>query len=291
MQILGQLKERNIINNLIEIENNENLGFSAAVNQGIKLAKGEYIFLLNNDVELERNCLEKLHECIEKDKSIFSVQAKMIQYYNRNKIDDAGDQYTILGWAFKTGDGDNIEKYNKTGEIFSSCAGAALYRKELFEKIGYFDEAFFAYMEDVDIGYRARVYGYKNVFCPSAMCYHVGSATSGSKYNNFKIRLAARNNIYVPYKNMPFLQLVLNLPFIIFGFIVKVIFFGFKGYGRVYLLGICEGFRTLHKIKRIKHRLKYLKNYVSIQRKLIKNTWDYLIIKLFKNFLRLKNRG
>ena len=132
----------------------------------------------------------------------------MIRYSERDKIDDAGDEYTILGWAYKRGDGATVNKYNKSERVFSSCAGAAIYRRKLFEEIGYFDEAFFAYMEDVDISYRANIHGYKNIYCRDALVYHIGSATSGSKYNNFKVRLAARNNIYVILKNMPFFQLL-----------------------------------------------------------------------------------
>ena len=124
-------------------------------------------------------------------------------------MDDAGDEYTILGWTRKVGDGKSPDLYTAEREIFSACAGAALYRKNILDEIGYFDENFFAYMEDVDISYRARIKGYKCVYCPEAVVYHFGSGTSGSRYNEFKIRLAARNNVYVPYKNMPLPQLVL----------------------------------------------------------------------------------
>ena len=70
----------------------------------------------------------------------------------------------------------------------------------MFDEIGYFDEMHFAYLEDLDVGYRARIAGYDNIYCPTAMVYHVGSGTSGSKYNPFKVKLAARNNIYLNYK-------------------------------------------------------------------------------------------
>ena len=77
-------------------------------------------------------------------------------------------------------------------------------------------------MDDVDISYRARIYGFKSVYCPEAVVYHHLSATSGSRYNTFKIRLAARNNVYVPYKNMPWPQLALNLLFLVLGFPDKI---------------------------------------------------------------------
>lgn len=262
------------------IKNNENIGFAKAVNMGIKYAKKKYVFLLNNDVKLDSKIIEKLYNCITKNQNIFSVQSKMIQYHNRDKIDDAGDEYTILGWTCKTGNNKSSKLFNEPREIFSSCAGAAIYRKDILEKIGLFDENFFAYMEDVDIGYRARIHGYQNVYCPDAICYHVGSATTGSKYNEFKIKLAARNNIYVPYKNMPLPQIIVNLPFLFIGFLIKWIFFSFKGYGKVYLNGVVEGLRTLNKIERVRYKKENLSNYFKIQWLLIKNTFKYFLSKI-----------
>ena len=119
--------------------------------------------------------------------------------------------------------------------MFSACGGAAIYRRALFEQIGYFDELHFAYLEDVDIGYRARIMGYKNKYTPKAVVYHAGSSTTGGRYNTFKVRIAARNSWYVVFKNMPLLQLIINLPFILIGFMIKAMFFILKGYGREYL--------------------------------------------------------
>ncbi len=104
--------------------------------------------------------------------------------------------YSVLGWAFQRGVGRPEGLYKKSCRVFTACAGAAIYRREVFETIGYFDEMHFAYLEDIDVGYRAKLYGYDNVFCPEAVVYHVGSGTSGSKYNSFKVKLAARNNVY-----------------------------------------------------------------------------------------------
>ena len=87
--------------NFILIRNERNLGFAAAINQGINASFGKYILLLNNDMELEKNCLFHLKKCIEKNTNIFSTSSQMIQYNERNKIDDAGDEYTILGWTKK----------------------------------------------------------------------------------------------------------------------------------------------------------------------------------------------
>ena len=254
------------------IQNLENLGFATAVNQGIKASNAEYVFLLNNDTELEVECVSNLLNCIDNDETIFSVSSKMIQNQDRNLIDDAGDEYTILGFTQKVGNNKSSELYRSKREIFSACAGAAIYRRGIFDIIGYFDENFFAYMDDVDISYRARIYGFKCVYCPDALVYHHVSATSGSKYNAFKIRLAARNNVYVPYKNMPWPQLILNLLFLLLGFLIKYLVFVKKGYGKDYIAGLKEGLSSLDKIDRIRYKNGRLANYLSIEWILIKNT-------------------
>lgn len=268
-------KYRNIIYKRLD----KNYGFSRAVNEGIKLAKGEYVLLLNNDTELGEGFLEEMICVIEKDPKIFGVSSKMIQYHEKNLIDDVGDEYTIIGWAYKRGDGKSISEFEKEERVFSACAGAALYRKSVFDEIGYFDEKFFAYMEDIDISYRANIYGYKNIYAPKAKVYHIGSATSGGIYSDFKLKLSARNSVYVPYKNMPLLQLVINLPFLIFGLFVKQRVFERKGYGKAYKEGLIEGIKTLDKVKKMPFSVKYLPYYIYIEWMLIKNTIKYFIEK------------
>ncbi|MEN6291515.1 MAG: glycosyltransferase family 2 protein [Methanobacterium sp.] len=258
------------------IQNKENLGFAAAVNQGIRSSSSEYMFLLNNDVELEPNSISNLLKCVEKDENIFAASSKMIQYADRSKMDDAGDEYTVLGWTRKVGDGKSPDLYVTERETFSACAGAALYRRSILDELGCFDENFFAYMEDVDISYRARIQGYKCVYCPEAVVYHFGSGTSGSKYNEFKIRLAARNNVYVPYKNMPWPQLIINGIFLLAGYFIKYIFFFKKGHGSTYLSGLKEGFNSLGKLEKTKYENKNIINYLKIEWLLIKNTVKFI---------------
>ena len=216
----------------------ENTGFSGAVNVGIREAKTPYVILLNNDTEPEPAYVEELVRAMDRSEKIFSVSSKMIQLYQKDKMDDAGDMYTVLGWAYQRGVGRPSGKYRRFRRVFSACAGAAIYRREVFEKIGLFDEMHFAYLEDLDIGYRARLAGYDNVYCPKAVVYHVGSGTSGSKYNSFKVRLAARNNIYLNYKNMPDWQLALNAAPILLGMAVKYRFFKGLGFEKDYVDGV-----------------------------------------------------
>ena len=189
----------------------------------------------------------------------------MLQFHDRGKIDDAGNYYNCLGWAFALGKGKPEEKYRKERKIFASCGGAAIYRTELVKQLGGFDEEHFAYLEDIDLGYRAQIAGYENWYLPKAGVYHVGSGTSGSRYNQFKIRYSSRNNVYMLYKNMPLLQILLNLPFLVLGFTVKLIFFASKKYGREYAAGIKNGFSLCKKDKKVPFFWKNLPNYGKIQ--------------------------
>lgn len=253
----------------------KNYGFSHAVNTGIRLSKTPYVILLNNDTEAEPQFVESLLKCIEKDRRIFSVGSKMLQLHQPELIDSAGDLYMILGWGIRRGLDRSKELFAQETEIFSACAGAAIYRRSVFEKIGYFDELHFAYMEDLDICYRAKIYGYRNVYCPSAEVMHVGSGTSGSKYNSFKVRLSSRNNLYLIYKNMPFLQLALNFLPLLAGTAVKYLFFALSGYGKDYLDGLKEGWKTRKQCRRVPFRLRHLPCYIRIEIELIVNLFAY----------------
>ena len=247
------------------IELSENFGFCGAVNAGIRAAKAPYVLLLNNDTEVKEDFVEEMLAAIRRHKNAFSCGARMVQYHDRDKLDDVGNYYCALGWSFARGRGKDIHAYETEDRIFSACAGAAIYRKKSLEKIGYVDEEHFAYLEDTDIGYRARIYGYENWYAPKAIVYHVGSGTSGSRYNQFKTRYSSRNNIYLIYKNMPLLQIILNLPFLVAGFLVKFLFFAVKGMGKEYAAGIKNGFSISMKNKKVPFRMKHLPNYCKIQ--------------------------
>ncbi|MCF2681464.1 glycosyltransferase family 2 protein [Faecalicatena contorta] len=253
----------------------KNYGFSKAVNVGIRHSDTPYVILLNNDTTVDPHYVEEMVRAIEKSPKIFSVSSKMIQMYHPDLIDSAGDLYTLVGWGVCRGNGRPISNYTEADEIFTACAGAAIYRRKVFSRIGYFDENHFAYLEDIDIGYRAKIYGYRNMYCPTALVYHVGSGTSGSKYNSFKVKLSARNNIYLNYKNMPLAQLILNFVPLLLGYLVKYLFFIKNGWGDDYKEGIKEGLATMKKQKKVKFRIRHLSNYIQIEIELIIHTFAY----------------
>lgn len=255
------------------IENEINKGFAKAVNQAIKIADTKYVFLLNNDTVVCPNTISSLLKTIKRDEKIFSVTSKMIQYHDKNLIDDAGDEYTILSWSKKIGYNHDISEYDEDKEVFGACAGAALYNRKYFDKIGLFDEDFESYVEDMDLNFRARIYGYKSYYSSKAIVYHYGSATTGSRYNEFKVKISARNNIYLIYKNMPLWMKIINFPFYSLGMIIKYIFFIKKGYGNQYKQGISEGIKTRRNISVTRN--KNTKNLLKIEYQMIINTIKY----------------
>lgn len=263
---------------LIALESNT--GFCHAVNIGIQASEAPYVMLLNNDTKSHAHLVKGLYEAIEAAPAAFSVSARMLMWDRPELIDDAGDRYCVLGWAYSRGKGRPAGQYDKPARIFAACGGAAIYRRRVFQEIGLFDEAHFAYLEDLDIGYRAGIYGYRNYYEPSAQVIHYGSASSGSRYNEWKTETAAANSVYVIAKNMPLLQWIWNLPFLLLGFFIKFLFFCVKGMGLLYLKGLWKGlkksFSKAGRSRKIAFQKNRLSGYLAIQWQLYVNTLRFL---------------
>ena len=261
------------------IRNEENRGFAAAVNQGFQAMEGRYAVLLNNDTVVQNGWLKSLIHEMDEHPGAFSAASLMLRMDDTGTVDDAGDNYTILGWGYKRRDGKPASREKKGRRVFSACGGAAIYRKEMLDTIGGMDEAFFAYMEDMDLGWRALNAGWVNRYCPDARVTHIGSATTGSKYNAFKVRLAARNNLLILYKNMPLLMGVLLSPFLLIGFLVKWVFFACKGFGGEYCRGFFEGFSLFKKLTRRTGGLPHTGNHLRVLGRMLAGTAEYIVQK------------
>jgi GT2 family glycosyltransferase len=183
-----------------------NFGFAAGVNRGIERARGEYVALVNNDMELHSDFLGELVAALDEARGSVAATAKMLGFEDREVIDGAGDMLRWSGVVMPRGRGERDSgQYDTPAEVFSACGGAALYRRAAFDDVGLFDEAFFAQMEDVDWGLRARLLGYGCRYVPGAVAYHKGSASmrGEGRPDPWFWGLAVRNCIWMWVKGYP----------------------------------------------------------------------------------------
>lgn len=191
------------------IELASNRGFAGGVNEGIKAAKGSLIFLLNNDTVVDEYCLQALYSAARENPDTGFFATKMIFYgSNPPVINAAGDALGIDGAARNIGYKEvDTGQYDVEREVFGACAGAALYRREIFDEIGLFDEDFYIILEDVDLDFRAQLAGYRCLYVPKAVVYHIHAGSMG-KTSDFTFYWITRNDLNVLIKNMPILLLL-----------------------------------------------------------------------------------
>ncbi|MBM5570026.1 glycosyltransferase [Deefgea chitinilytica] len=217
------------------IELTENTGFAKANNIALQKIDTTYVALLNPDAFPAPDWLKNLLEAAERHPEAASFGSLQLMDTVEPKIDGIGDCYHISGLAWR-------ELHNHKypieplleKEIFSPCAAAALYRMDALRNVGEFEESFFCYMEDIDLGFRLRLAGYNSWFVPSAVVTHVGSATSGGKHSDFAVYHGHRNLVWVFIRNMPTPLLLLFLPVHIMLNIVTLLVFYTR---RQYIIG------------------------------------------------------
>lgn len=181
-----------------------NTGFSVAVNAGIENSTGEFVALLNNDTTVDANWLSEMVAAMRSHPEIGSTGCKMLAYDNHKLLDGAGDGYRRGGLPGRIGHREiDLGQFDQERYILGPCGGAALYRREMLDDIGLFDSDYFAYLEDVDIGLRAQSAGYKCLYVPTAVMYHLGCGTTGSGYHPLVVRLSSQNNWNTIVKNIP----------------------------------------------------------------------------------------
>ncbi len=193
-----------------------NRGFAAAANAGIRAGRGPYVALLNADTRAEPGWLAALVACLEGSApQIASAASLMLRLEAPDRVDDAGDELSWYGSAAKRGHGRPASDYSQPGEVLSACAGAALYRRSLFDEIGLFDETFESYLEDVDLGLRARVLGFRCRYVPEARVHHQGhgSALERGRW----VALTTRNRLLTICKNLPAPLLLRHAPRLAWG--------------------------------------------------------------------------
>jgi len=198
---------------VIVIEHGKNLGFARGINSGIMASNGKYIATINNDAEADKEWIARLVGVIESNPGIGCCASKMLLFYERDRIDSAGIVVYQNGNAYDRGVQDkDIGQYDSQEEVFGACAGAALYKKEMLDEIGLFDNDYFAYFEDVDLSFRMHLFGWKCIYVPNAVVYHIHSATS-KQASPFKIFYLERNKLWNMWKYFPIKLLILQLPY------------------------------------------------------------------------------
>jgi len=185
------------------IENAENLGFAAAVNQGARLARGRWLALLNPDAFADPQWLERLVAAAQANPRVHAFASRQLMADDSGRLDGLGDVMSLAGYPFRGGYTHADPGPIAPGWVFSACGGAMLIERELFVVLGGFDERLFCYCEDVDLGYRLRLVGEPTLLVPDAVVRHVGSASSGGRRSDFAVFHGTRNRFWVYVKNTP----------------------------------------------------------------------------------------
>jgi GT2 family glycosyltransferase len=194
------------------VRNAENLGFAAAGNQGARLGRGRWYVLLNPDAYPEPDWLAELVAAAARHPRVLSFTSRQMVAEEPGTLDGLGDVMSVFGIPYRGGYLSPDRGQAHEGEVFSPCGAAMMIDRQLFLKLGGFDEDFFCYGEDVDLGYRLQLAGEPTLLVPTATIHHVGSASSGGRKSEFAVFHGTRNRFWVLFKNTPWPLLPLVVP-------------------------------------------------------------------------------
>lgn len=238
----------------------DNLGFARANNLAVRECDTEFVALLNPDAFPEEGWLESLFEAARVHPEVAAFGSRQMMHGAPNTLDGIGDVYHFSGLIWRDGHGRTLSETDEMdGEIFSPCAGAALYRRDALLDVGGFDEDYFCYVEDVDLGFRLRLAGYKSMYVPGSVVHHVGSASTGGQHSDFAVYHGHRNLVWAFVKNMPGALFWALLPAHVLLNVVTLIYFALHGQGGVMLRAKSDAVKGIpsawHKRRKIqKHR-------------------------------------
>jgi GT2 family glycosyltransferase len=216
----------------------QNAGFARGNNLAIETASAEskWIALINPDAFPEPDWLAQLIDAARENPDYTMFASRQVMDKNHGLLDGNGDVYNISGLVWRDGHGKCVDEAAlEPQETFSPCAAAGLFRRDMLISVGGFDEDFFCYVEDVDLGFRLRLIGQRCLLVPSAVVHHIGSATTGGQLNDFSIYHGHRNLVWAYVKNMPSWLFWACLPLHIAMNFATVGVFIMRGFGRVIL--------------------------------------------------------
>ena len=251
-----------------------NMGFAVANNLGARLARGQWLALLNADAFPEPAWLAKLLLAAESNSEYSCFSSRQIQANNPDFLDGAGDSYHVSGMAWRNKMGYPAKEYALSKEeIFSPCAAAALYSCAAFLEVGGFDEDFLSYYEDVDLGFRLRLRGYRSLYVPDAIVHHVGSATFGV-LSDFAFFHSHRNLVWTFFKNMPAVLLLRYLPAHVIANIIYVLYYTFHGRGKVLWRAKWDALRRLPKVLKKRKEIQKIRKVTDNELlRIMKHGW------------------
>jgi GT2 family glycosyltransferase len=242
------------------LELDRNTGFAYGNNLGMNAASGEaeWIALVNPDAFVEPRWLEELMLAAEEHPEFDVFGSKMLNAANSSLLDGIGDACHISGLVWRMGHGLPVSiSEDLKCEIFSACAAAALYRRSALLKVGGFDEDFFCYVEDIDLGFRLRLAGYRCLYVPDSVVHHIGSASTGGQHSEFAIYHGHRNLVWSFLKNMPGVLFWLLVPMHVAMNLITILWFFIQGKSIVILrakrdalMGIPLMWRKRHSIQK-----------------------------------------
>ncbi|MEK7322535.1 MAG: glycosyltransferase family 2 protein [Pseudomonadota bacterium] len=214
----------------------DNLGFAAGNNRAFSECDTEFVALLNPDAFPEPDWLEKLLAAARAHSDVAAFGSRQMVEGVEGVVDGLGDVYHLSGLVWRRGHGRSLKSSDLVAcEIFSPCAGAALYRREALAVVVGFDEDFFCYVEDMDLGFRLRLAGYRSIYVPDAVVHHVGSAATGGQHSDFSVYHGHRNLVWTYVKNMPGWSFWACLPLHLLMNLATIVVFSLRGKGKLIL--------------------------------------------------------
>jgi GT2 family glycosyltransferase len=227
---LEYLESRSLDLTVVRLSTNR--GFAAANNIGVRVSRGEWIALLNNDAFPQNDWLETLFRATRRHPEYSFFASCLLLAPALNKIDGLGDVYHFSGLAWRQGHGHPVDRLiPEPVEVFGPCGAAALYRRDIFLAAGGFDEDYFCYHEDVDLAFRLRLRGQRCLYLPDAVVGHLASATHGAA-SDFVRYHSHRNLVWTFVKNMPSFLFYFFLPAHLLLNLGSLLFFSFQGQGK-----------------------------------------------------------
>ncbi len=222
-----------------------NVGFAAANNVALRACSDcDGVALLNPDAFPTPSWLACLASAAERHPGHAAFASQLRSATDEGLLDGAGDVYHVSGLVWRAGHGGPVPAPEEPREVFSACAAAALYRRDALLEVGGFDERYFCYLEDVDLGFRLRLRGHRCLYVPDAVARHVGSGTTG-RGSDFSTYHGHRNLVWTFFKDMPAALLALYLPQHVLLNVVSVLWFSARGRSRVILRAKWDAFRGL----------------------------------------------